>query len=216
MEEQAKPKEQQVTRWQTSLGVVLMFGFVALIGFFFSDLFAAILFSVGTIFGIGMLFGKMPNQIPGNNGRIPAIVLLVFSVLATGYCWMSYAEHPSDLSNDAYAFKGPAMPENAQPIYSKISTACPGFAEFKDAMTFDRMETNDGIWYDEDSRSGLTAIYVKITGDIDADPIARGNTCRYVLTKDEDRVVSQKEACAALCAGRAIALNGGNYEVKIP
>lgn len=111
----------------------------------------------------------------------------------------------------------PEMPDEAKPIYKKVSSACPGFDKYVDAITYEKIDRSDVVWYDGDTRGGLTAIYVKITDDIYADPIARGNTCRYVLTQSEDRVITQKEACATLCEGREVkSLNGENYEARIP
>lgn len=100
MENEMQKPVQQFTRWQGSLIVVLLFGMVALVGVFFSYLFSAIILSVGTLFGIGMLFGEVPNQIPGNNGRFPAVIFLVLSLFATGYCWTKYTEHPTNLDTN--------------------------------------------------------------------------------------------------------------------
>ena len=109
--------------------------------------------------------------------------------------------------------KDPTGPESVLPLYKTISTlSCPGFNKYGGVIRLLRIDTNDAIWYDDDTQRGLLSLYLEITDGIDIYPIAIGNTCRYVFTKNHDRIITQKAPCASLCRGYLMENGGSNYE----
>lgn len=111
----------------------------------------------------------------------------------------------------------PDINEETKITFSKVASKCPGIEKFKADYQSITSSNNGDIFYDGSYQTGLKELKVKIkdkTSIIPASFNAHGHTCTFTFTKDEDRVITTKDACVSLCEGTFTDDNGANYEKR--
>ena len=111
----------------------------------------------------------------------------------------------------------PDINEETKITLSKVASKCPGIEKFKADYQSITSSNNGDIFYDGSYQTGLKELKVQIkdkTSIIPASFNAHGHTCTFTFTKDEDRVITTKDACVSLCEGTFTDDNGANYEKR--
>lgn len=107
--------------------------------------------------------------------------------------------------------------EETQIIFSQVASKCPGVEKFKADYQSITSSNNGDIFYDGTYQTALKELKVQIkdkTSIIPASFIAHGHTCTYTFTKEEDRIITMKNACVSICEGTFTEDNGANYEKR--
>ena len=120
-------------------------------------------------------------------------------------------------STVAFAADQTGINEETKIIFSQVVSKCPGVEKFQDDFQSVTSRTNGDIFYDGAYQTGLKELKVQIkdkTSIIPASFNAHGHTCTYTFTKEEDRVITMKNACVSICEGTFTEDNGANYEKR--